>query len=1320
MRVKYLAMAIAAVFILSILAVWIVLATYDYNKLKPTVTRAFREVTGRELAIDGDIRFEFGLTPLISATDLRFQNAAWASRKDLAAVRRIDMQVALLPLLRGTLRIQRLVIIEPDVMLEISPSGATNFDIESGGGSLTMPKLAFEDVLVLGGKFTYFDSGTGKAYPVGVDRMLLQIPSVEEPIRINLDATYHGRTCNVKGMMVPLAALIQPDIKHLVDLTARSAEALVHVTGRIADVLDFKNYNLSVSATGPSVPDILEYFDLGGVPNLGPFRVSAAISDKEKRLSLDTVDLQVGSEAIAEVAVRGAVHDLIPFKNVDLQFTIQGTDAANLTKIGLPHPLATRAFRASGRISDPGANTYAARELQIVVGKETIDGTMELHLGADRPRLTVDISAREFYHGPFQLSAVLAGPVKKLSIDKLDFRMGTQQTAEFILKGRVKNVLNQGGADLEFGLRGQDLENLEKLLGWSTPIRGPFSGSGKLISPRPRYIKIANLQATLGENHFVGSGDLDLTGEKPRVAVQLASSHLNLQNVLKRPVKWLPGLNTLPNLGPVQLYLEGLGFAGEMAVERLNLIAGSEKLASVEVDGSVQVLRKLARIDLGFTVRGNDVAQLEKLTGQALPIKGPFALSGHVVDPGSHIYQAEDLAIELGRTRFSGWAKVDLSAGQPRVETRLSSQRFSLQALSVAALPRLRRVSDLGPLTIEAALAVAEQGLALEMLNIAVGKEELVNLRLKGSVNDLASLQGVALEFEMKGKDVARLERLTSFPLPLEGNYALSGTVKSAKGGLYMVNDLNIMLGENHLKGILELDLVAKSPWLAAELSSERFNLQPLLFSKIGWHAGIAGIEDLGPLDLKVKLSGPAEDLTLSQMELSAGKETLIALQVQGTAEHLLKRQGIDIHFDVRGTDLKSLEYITGYPVRQSGSFTVSGRLATPALNVYAFKDLGATWADSDLNGDAQIDLAGRRPMISAVLSSRKLDMRPFLGDDGHHPSQSKQAPTGVKQDKVFSSDPLPFDGLRKIDANVKLQARQILLPRLASENAILNLKLKSGNLEAPQLRFQIGAGQADGRFTVRDKKDKADINLVMAVKDLDMGAIFDALKHERIVEGSLDANVNLSSSGGSVAEMMAGLNGRADLVISGGQASMKYLNLIDIDVGTKLFQLINPLKKDSQYTAINCLVERMDVENGLVQHKLFLDTEQTTLVSAGQVNLKTEGLDISIKSSPKRGLGIAGYAQLSIGLNELTRPFKLGGTLRKPTLAIDPTQTTLAIGKALGGFALFGPFGILTALGNVSIGGKDSCVKAMQAAQSEAEQSGNEQQNPEEETKRK
>jgi hypothetical protein len=155
------------------------------------------------------------------------------------------------------------------------------------------------------------------------------------------------------------------------------------------------------------------------------------------------------------------------------------------------------------------------------------------------------------------------------------------------------------------------------------------------------------------------------------------------------------------------------------------------------------------------------------------------------------------------------------------------------------------------------------------------------------------------------------------------------------------------------------------------------------------------------------------------------------------------------------------------------------------------------------------------------------------------------------------------------------------------------------------------------------------------------------------------------------------------------------------------VLRLINPFQKQTAFTNFTCFVNRAEMHDGTARVKLLLDTEETTIVAAGDVDLKTEQLDIGIKPSPKSGYGLKGVAQLTLGFNELAKPLKLGGTLASPSLAIDPTQATLAIGKALGGFALFGPFGIITALADVKLGGKDACLKAIERAQAIQEKSG-------------
>ena len=89
-----------------------------------------------------------------------------------------------------------------------------------------------------------------------------------------------------------------------------------------------------------------------------------------------------------------------------------------------------------------------------------------------------------------------------------------------------------------------------------------------------------------------------------------------------------------------------------------------------------------------------------------------------------------------------------------------------------------------------------------------------------------------------------------------------------------------------------------------------------------------------------------------------------------------------------------------------------------------------------------------------------------------------------------------------------------------------------------------------------------------------------------------------------------------------------------------------------------------------------MVDTPETTVHGAGEVDLKTERLDLSLDTFTQTR-----RAGFSLSLGELAKPFKLSGTLADPSLTIDPTKTALTIGKAVAGVLLFGPLGIAGAL---------------------------------------
>ena len=107
-------------------AVYFVLTGYDYNALKPRISAAVQDATGRDLVIGGDIDLSVGLTPSLVLSDIRFSNAPWGSRAQLATVKRFEVQVALAPLLKKNIEVKKFILVEPDILVETDASGKLN------------------------------------------------------------------------------------------------------------------------------------------------------------------------------------------------------------------------------------------------------------------------------------------------------------------------------------------------------------------------------------------------------------------------------------------------------------------------------------------------------------------------------------------------------------------------------------------------------------------------------------------------------------------------------------------------------------------------------------------------------------------------------------------------------------------------------------------------------------------------------------------------------------------------------------------------------------------------------------------------------------------------------------------------------------------------------------------------------------------------------------------------------------------------------------------------------------------------------------------
>ncbi|MGD8887943.1 MAG: AsmA family protein [Desulfobacterales bacterium] len=1322
-RWKKILIAAAMVVAVLMAAIYAFLSFYDFNKFKPMIAKTVKNATGRELTIAGDIEFELGIRPTLIVEEVSFQNASWSSTPDLVRVKRMEVRVAFLPLIIGKFDFAHLVLIEPTVIAEFDSSGTSNFSFEMPGdqkdeSAMAPLPLIFSDVIIQKGRFIYKDARSDVKFSVSIDRLDAEIPGFDEPLQLDFKGAFDDKPFTLRGTVGPIWAWVQPGYSLTANLTATAGGTTAMITGDLRDPINFKNLAFDIKAQGSSVAEITRRAGISGAPELGAFKLSARVSDSAGSLAVEKLDVQIGSQELVAISLTGDLRDVFALQGVNLNFTAQGQDSANLTQFGLPALPERGAFQVSAQISDPEAKVFTVSDLSVVLGENEVDGQVILNLVEKNPLLTARLTSQKFRFGQLNLDLKLTGPLEKPAIQKIDLKLGTPELAEIRLNGIVDDLRELQGVDIDFQASGKDLANLEQITGQPFPVRGAFSATGKVMIPIHKNLKIPDLKITVGKNNFTGALNLDLKGEQPQLEANLSLPKLDLPSVLLPHLAkegWAEGLG---QVRPIKLAVKLTGFTQEIAVKKVDLQAGTLASAELRLSGSVANLMAQHGIDLRFSLRGNELAKLKEIIAQPylfapMPGQGAYALTGHVSDSTANVFKVDNFKFKLADTELTGRLDFNLAAQPPKYEVNLSAPKFNLKPFPIpkdAAYANLNKIDDLGPLKINSKMILEGDQLSLTQLEMQAGTEQLAAVQIKGSIKDLTTQSGIDMNVNFRGNEVANLAKITVQSIPLKGAYSISGRLTDPAQKKYKIGDLVLKLGQNNITGSLDLNLSAKQFQLATDLASPKFTLQPVTLPAL---EDISHIKDLGPLKLALKLTGIGKKLSLDNLDFKLGREDLIEVVLKGTIKDLSAVQGMKLEFSAMGNDMSNFEKLGGPEVPLEGAFNVSGQFIDPAPKIYKLPAFNAVWGKNKGKGWLELNLSAKRPQLRAELSTEKLDLQPLFAEDKKErtvkaqsappapskaqksKSKTKTSKTSAKKAKVFPAEPLPLEGLKEIDANIKFRDKQVLLPALALDDVILDIFLKDGNLEIKPFKFKIGGGNADVQFALRSQENPAALATNLNINQLEIGPMLDKLRYPRDVEGNLDVDFKLDSSGNSVAALMAGLNGNTRIAMSDGRTASKYLELLEKYLGSGVLRMLNPFEEKRQYTPINCFVNQIEIKDGLADVKILLDTDRTSIFGAGDVNLKSESLDLGIKPTPKKG---AGPANVSFSFKELSQPFRLGGTLANPHLAVDPGRTAFVIGKMAGAVAL-GPVGIAAFFADVSVGKKDACAVALGTA---------------------
>lgn len=289
-------------FVFSIAAVAVIAAIYtllniNLNNFKAEIAQATEQATGRVLEVDGDLDLSWSLIPTFKANKVSFANTAWGSSAEMISFDNLEIELAFMPLLRQQVKIQKVLLQGPIVVVETNDEGRGNWVFSDKEAQQTETNMAAVDVvieklLIEDAMITYNDGVSGQSYGIQINELEVGMDSLDSSVSLLFDVIYDKKPLRVEGEVGSVNQLLANQTYPL-DLTVQSGPAKADIVGELATPLEGKGITMLVDF---NVDTLSSLSTVAGaeLPDIGPIAFKGQVSDGDQQYNVKAMALQAG------------------------------------------------------------------------------------------------------------------------------------------------------------------------------------------------------------------------------------------------------------------------------------------------------------------------------------------------------------------------------------------------------------------------------------------------------------------------------------------------------------------------------------------------------------------------------------------------------------------------------------------------------------------------------------------------------------------------------------------------------------------------------------------------------------------------------------------------------------------------------------------------------------------------------------------------------------------------------------------------------------------------------------------------------------------
>jgi uncharacterized protein involved in outer membrane biogenesis len=306
---KKLLISVSAAALLAVAAPMALPRLVNWNDYRDELSRRVGEAAGRAVVFDGDLGLQLLPAPALTAADVRVKAPAGFSRADMATLKRLEVRIALWPLLTGRIQVESIVAVAPHMTVETDAAGRVNWraaagETPAGGAALgerigpLAQSLSFDQIVLENGRLEIVDHRSGLSETLDNIDLRVVAGSLTGPFQAGGGLSLRGAPLRLEATTGRFAGGAAAPVRLAVTLPGGDPERLsgARFAGIVSPEGPGPRLQGELRLEGPNLRAAVQPMHTAALSEklARPFALRATVEADDARVRLDNLEAMLG------------------------------------------------------------------------------------------------------------------------------------------------------------------------------------------------------------------------------------------------------------------------------------------------------------------------------------------------------------------------------------------------------------------------------------------------------------------------------------------------------------------------------------------------------------------------------------------------------------------------------------------------------------------------------------------------------------------------------------------------------------------------------------------------------------------------------------------------------------------------------------------------------------------------------------------------------------------------------------------------------------------------------------------------------------------